>query len=62
MVLWVIGFAELIRLKWDSVAFGRPDSFSVDEKNYARDFITTYKILCTGRTPAAETKSRSLVL
>ena len=42
------------------IASGRPDSYRVDEKHYARNFITTYQILYTGRTPAAETKSIGL--
>ena len=49
----------LTRMVW-LIAFGSPDNFSIDEKNYASKSITTYQILFTVTTLAAETKSIGL--
>ena len=37
------------------IAFGSPDNYTVDEYNFASNFITTYQISYTVTTPAAET-------
>jgi hypothetical protein len=42
------------------IAFGRPDSFVMDEKTYASEFKATYQTFGTLTTPAAETKSIGL--
>jgi len=39
------------------IAFGSPEKYSIDEQNYARNFILTYQNMCTGITPASEKKS-----
>ena len=42
------------------IAFGRPDSFIMDEKTYASKFKPTYQTFGTVTTLAAETKSMGL--
>jgi len=43
------------------IAFSSPDNSVIGPKVYARNYITTYKALCTMTTPAAETKSIGLL-
>jgi hypothetical protein len=42
------------------MAFGSPDSFVINPKVYAVNFIFTYKFCGTRTNPASETKSHGL--